>query len=326
MNTQVFEELRSEILKGLPEKVIEKAISDNEWFTEESIQSALNAICSEMLDGKTLERWIKDYKFRNDINIGVIMAGNIPLVGFFDMLAVLVSGAKCYVKPSSKDKALIEWCMETLRDKDPKIKLYEFNKTAHFDAVIATGSDNSNRYFVSEYGSVPLLMRGSRFSVAIIDDTITDSDIILLWDDIFTYYSLGCRNVSHIFIPKTFDMQKIIDCWKISGKDVGFIKYRNNYTYTKAEKMMNDEKFIDGGYFIFTERYPSIGALSDISFSRYDSMAELQKTIDSMDDKLQCVVSSGFNHPRNAFFGKAQHPTLTDYPDSKNVLKFLSEI
>lgn len=242
-----FTHLKNTLSKGLPQEVIENAIKGNSWFSEDTIKSSITAICDTMLQEDELKKWISGYNFNNSYNVGVIMAGNIPLVGFYDMLAVLVSGSACYYKPSSKDKVLVDWVAKEIKNINPDTKLFKLEENAKLDAIIATGSDNSNRYFESRYGKLKSLYRGSRTSVAVLTKACSNTEIELLHRDIFTYCGLGCRNVSHLYLERDFDVENLLQCFK--NVEFSNPKFVNNYKYQRAEKVINNETFLDGGYF-----------------------------------------------------------------------------
>lgn len=321
----VFVELKERLSCGVPSLVVEQAIECNNWFTVESINGSVDAICNTILDRKLLREWIMPYDFTQNHNVGVIMAGNIPLVGFYDLISVLISGSTCYYKTSSKDNILIEWIVSELKDinKDVKVKLLDDDSP--LDAIIAMGSDNSNRYFHSKYGNLKALYRGSRTSVAVVKIATTAEQIKKLHGDIFTYWGLGCRNVSHLYIERGVDIVNIINIFK--ENKVTFSKYLNNYRYSRAEKVLNSETFIDGGFFTLQEKNAKLGLLSEITFSYFENIETVELEINANDSKIQCVVCDDLIfHHRSVPFGRAQMPKLEDAPDSKNTLEFICGI
>ncbi|MFI3261524.1 MAG: hypothetical protein R3Y26_01315 [Rikenellaceae bacterium] len=320
-----FLTLKSRLSSDIPQEVITKALKDNSWFSEDTIVNSVKAICSTMLIESELTKWVAPYNFTSTHNVGVIMAGNIPLVGFYDLLAVLISGSTCYYKPSSKDKALIDWVVSEIKNINPKTPIYKLEDDSPLEAIIATGSDNSNRYFESRYGKLNSLYRGSRTSVAILTKNCTDQQINLLHNDIFTYCGLGCRNVSHLYIEQGFDIYRLLESFK--KRNINHKKYSNNYRFQKAEKVINKESFFDGGYFTLQEKEAKLGLLSEITFSYFSNLAEVKAELTLNDNKIQCIVTELDDfHIRAVNFGKAQQPTLFDAPDSKDVLKFLAEL
>lgn len=321
---KIYEELSNRLL-NIPQSVIERAISKNPWFTQENIRYAIDGICSNMLNPHKVEQWINSFGDTKPPNkkVGVIMAGNLPLVALYDLLSIITIGCKCYYKCSSKDRILMEWVINELQQLGGnEIVIKPLNKSSDIDLIIATGSDNSNRYFQSQYGQIPSLFRGSRFSVAIVDNNCNDKELIALWDDIFIHYGLGCRNVSHLFISHDFDLNRLINLWIKEGKHINFKKYLNNYKFCRAEKIMNGEEFIDCDYFLLQHSQPNIGALSQITYSHYHSKEELNDTLQRYDTKIQCVVGD-LNLPRGVNYGEAQQPELWDVADGIDVPSFL---
>lgn len=320
----IFESLAKVLQCGVPDDIMEKALNQNRWFTAQTVNYAVKSICEEMLNRENLSKWVAPYCFNPNVNVGVIMAGNIPLVGFYDLLAVVISGANCYYKASSKDSTLTNWVIQKLKNIDHSCVIEPLKDNTVLNGIIATGSDNANRYFKSQYRNIHSLLRASRTSVAIVDDTTTDDQLLRLWNDVFIYFGLGCRNVSHIFISESFDIDRLRDIW--NGKIIDFVKFNNNYRASKAKKMMLGEVFTDGGYYTLSERSMSYGELSDISYSKYSNINEVKVFLEIEDAKIQCVVSDKLSHKRSAYYGNAQSPSLWDFPDSKNVLEFIASL
>ena len=293
----------------------------NGWFRPSEVCGALRAIAADMLDRRKLAAWIGSYPalpVSEPRNILVIMAGNIPAVGFFDLLCVCMSGHRCLVKPSSKDSATIDFIITELRRIDPSVPI-EYYRSQRVDAVTATGSDNTNRYFRALYGGIPSLLRGNRSSVAVLSGDETEEELRGLSEDIFAYSGLGCRNVSLIFTPRGRIPQ-------IRAPHDLNPKYLNNYRQTRAVAAMRGSDFIDTGCAVMMHECGFPSELSRINFAFYDSAAEVAEWLAAHDGELQCVVSRSIGHPRRVGFGCAQHPSLTDYPDAADVMKFLSSI
>lgn len=301
--------------------VIQDAQRVNGWFEATDIRRAIEAIRTQMLDPERLHQWLADYPtlpVRAAKNVLVITAGNIPLVGFFDLLCVLASGHRCLLKPAAKDTPLTDYILTLLREIKPNtpIEIYDDNQTP--DAVIATGSDNTNRYFRSHYAGIPSLLRGSRQSVAVLDGTERHEQLTALSNDIFAYSGLGCRNVSLVFLPQGSTLRLTPPAMSP--------KYRNNYRQTRALLTMAETPFIDLGEAVAVEERVFPHALSRINYSDYSDSAEVAAWLAEHDRELQCVVTESLLHPRSVSFGAAQSPTLTDYPDAADVLKFLAQI
>ncbi len=296
------------------------AMADNAWFTEEDIRRAVGAICACMLDAGRIGEWLAHYPALAEVSrprrVAVIMAGNIPLVGFFDLMCVAVSGNVPVVKYSAKDRALMEYIVEILGGIEPEMAIEEYREGECVDAVIATGGESANLWFESTFGGVPHLFRGSRHSVAVLSGNETDAETEALADDIFSYAGLGCRNVSLIFAPEGYNLH-------LPARNM-CDGYYHNYLRTKALLTMSGKRFTDTGTAVVVEggaEFPS--ALSRINVVRYSSSDEVAGWLAAHDGELQCVVSDLRLHPRTVGFGKAQYPELHDYADDVDVMGFL---
>lgn len=311
----------SERLAHLPENIVKEAIDENPWYTPEAIHTAVEAIRREMLDPELLTCWLSAYQVpvANPKRVLVIMAGNLPLVGFFDLLCVVAAGHHCIVKPSSKDKALTTHIINELSNIDPKVGISYYDGYTLPDAVIATGSDNTNRYFRARYGTIPTLLRGSRQSVAVLTGEESEAEMRGLEEDIWLHNGLGCRNVSMLFFKEGMAFPAIRPTSLHS-------KYRNNYLQNKALLEMTGEPFIDLGGAIAMESNHFPARLSTLTYRYYRTTEEVAEWLTAHDRELQCVVAREKLHPRAVPFGRAQHPTLTDYPDAVDVVAFLEQI
>lgn len=312
---------------SISEWVMAGACRENGWFTPVDIMRAVEAIRQEMLDGTKLRRWVDRYPTlpaAHPRNVGVIAAGNIPLVGFFDLLCVLMSGHRCLLKPSSKDRVLMDYIVAQLRQIEPGIPIFPYTGSEPLDAVIATGSDNTNRYFRSRYRQMPALFRGSRASVAVLsgqeDETVLDA----LAEDIFSYSGLGCRNVSRLWAPREYDLSGLLD--RLSRFAVPNRRYRNNYLQRRALLALGDTPYLDGGFFLLREGDNWPVSVSEIVVTRYDRPESVSVWLSSQEHRIQCVVGDRSLHARAVPFGRAQHPALDEYPDGRDVLAFLTEI
>lgn len=302
-------------------RALEAACAANEWFAPGDVRRAVGALVDEMLQPGKLAAWLARYPalpVAAPRNVLVVMAGNIPLVGFFDLLCTLAAGHRCTVKPSSKDTALMEYVVGLLRGIDPAVPVRFHDGTESVEAVIATGSNNAVRYFQSRYAGIPTLLRGSRQSVAVLSGNETPRQIEGLCDDIWAYSGLGCRNVSLVFVPEGYEA-------KLHIKQVNS-KYRSNYIQQKALLVMQRVPFVDLGGAVLVEQREFPEALSRIAVSRYRSLEEVSEWLALHDGELQCVVSECITHGRRVGFGKSQTPTLFDYPDDRDILDWLSKI
>lgn len=303
-------------------EVILRATEENPWFSPEEIRRAVEALNREMLQRNKLQKWLEAYPALPVVRpaeVLVIMAGNIPLVGFFDLLCVVASGHRCRVKPSAKDRVLMEYVVQTLRELDPEVPVAISDATAQTaDAVIATGSDNANRYFRAHYAGIPTLLRGHRQSVAVLSGTESKEQLKGLADDIWAYSGLGCRNVSMLFMPEGYRPALAVPAVHP--------KYRNNYLQTRALLTMQHRPLLDLGAAVAVEQREFPTALSELSWSYYRTTDEVAAWLAEHDAELQCVVTECLEHPRRVAFGQAQSPRLTDYPDARDVMAWLSEI
>lgn len=298
-------------------KVIARACGANGWFTPAEVRRAARALATEMLTEERLRGWLAAYPLpvAQVRNVLVIMAGNIPFVGFFDLLCVMAAGHRCLVKPSAKDRVLMKHIVAQLLDIEPKARVSLYDGTQPVDAVIATGSDNANRHFRAQYAGIPALLRGSRQSVAVLSGRETPEQLRGLADDIWAYSGLGCRSVSLLFLPEGYEP-------KLEMPDVN-PKYTNNYRQEKALCEMTGTPYMDFGCAVAVEQRAFPAALSRIAYSRYGTTEEVAEWLAEHDDELQCVVTTLLPHSRRVDFGRAQSPGLTDWPDDRDVLEFL---
>ena len=275
-------------------RIIRRAEQENGWFTEPEIRRAVEALRSEMLDQVRLRAWLAPYRVPVAVprDVLVIMAGNLPLVGLFDLLCVVASGHRCLVKPSSKDRVLIGY------------------------AVIATGGDNANRYFRARFPGIPALLRGSRQSVAVLTGHESPEQLAGLSDDVFAYSGLGCRNVSLLFLPG--------GCEPMLAPPPMSPKYHNNYMQQRALLTLQGRSFRDCGGALLLPMRDFPPALSCIAYSHYERADEVSAWLEEHDSEVQCVVSDCLQHSRQVPFGRAQSPALTDYPDDRDVMEFLA--
>jgi Acyl-CoA reductase (LuxC) len=303
------------------------AVNQNNWFTKNNIDSALEAI-GMMLNDVDLENWVVPYDFPKDSNknIGLVMAGNIPMVGFHDLLCVLITGNTALVKLSSQDELLMKYIIKQLIIINPAISDYikiteRLNDT---DAVIATGSDNTARYFKHYFGKNPHIIRQNRTSIAVLNGQESDEDIRNLGEDIFQYYGLGCRNVSKIYVPENFDNVPFIDALMPFEATIEHHKFRNNYDYNKSIYLVNREPHFDSGFFLMRESIELVSPISVIFYEKYSNEAELNLKISANQDKIQAIVSNLAWYEGSIPFGTAQCPTLEDYADGVDTMEFLT--
>jgi len=306
------------------ENLIERQHLLNQWFTPENVRMAIGSI-AEKLTEENLNIWTDRYPALKEKNhpytTAVIMAGNIPLVGFHDFLSVLISGNRILAKTSSKDSELIRYIAEILcsinSDFTEFIDFTEGNLSG-FDAVIATGSDNSSRYFEYYFGKYPHIIRKNRNSVAIITGDEKAGEFGELGRDVFTYFGLGCRNVSKLYLPEGFRVEEILENWSEFSSVMNHSKYANNYEYNLAVWLVNREKFLDTGYILLKEEKSLASPISTLYYEYYKSPEMLAGTLEGIKERIQCIAGKGYN--RN---GSLQSPDLWDYSDNIDTLDFL---
>lgn len=308
---------------------IKLAQESNGWFSKSNIAfTFLN--WSNALTENNITNWLSKYNF-NDVNpqtVAIIMAGNIPLVGFHDFLCVLITGHNVLVKQSSNDKHLLPFLAKYLEIVEPdfkgKIKFTE-EKLEGFDAVIATGSDNTARYFEYYFKNRPSIIRKNRNSVAVLTGNETNEQLENLSDDIFRYYGLGCRNVSKLFVPKDYDFQALFKAVYKWHPIINESKYANNYDYNKAVYLMSEFDMLENGFLMIKEDQSYASPIATLFYEFYNSKEELKQKISAESDKIQCVVSQDFLDTEIPF-GKTQNPELFDYADNVDIIEFLLEI
>ncbi len=301
----------------------------NAWFTKKNIKRAISAIGDSLMPEK-LEKWIDNYpdieKYYSKKNIGVITAGNIPLVGFHDFLTVLISGNRFIGKLSTKDNRLLKFIADYLIKLNTDFtSLIEFtgNKLENFDAVIATGSNNTSRYFEYYFGKYPHIIRKNRNSVAILYGNETDEELKTLGDDIFSYFGLGCRNISKIFFPKDYSFDSFFENLQEFFPVYNHNKYANNYDYNKSIYLMNQIQHFDNGFVILKEDEGLSSPIGVVYFQYYDDINNAKEYIHLNKDQIQCVVSKPNLIENTIHFGKAQQPELWDYADNIDTMEFL---
>ncbi len=303
--------------------------SHNGWFTPEQVYFAVQS-WAEALQEDNLDQWLSGYDFSTvkPKTVGLILAGNIPLVGFHDFLSVLLSGHTVLVKTSSNDQHLIKFLANYLIAVNPELKesiVFTDGKLENFDAVIATGSNNTARYFEFYFKDKPSIIRKNRNSVAVLTGKESHADLVNLGEDIFRYFGLGCRNVSKLFVPKDYDFQPFFQAI-YEYKDVIFYeKYSNNYDYNKAVFLMSNFKLLDNEFLTLKEDSSYASPISSVFYEFYDNLEELQLRLKKEADQIQCIVSGGAIE-NSIPFGQTQKPKLWDYADNVDTLQFLIQI
>ncbi len=308
---------------------IKRAKEFNGWFTEDNILYAFNS-WSNILIKSDLTKWTSTYSLNilNPVNIGIIMAGNIPLVGFHDFLSVLVSGNNAIVKQSSTDKYFLPLIAKYLEKIEPSFKgkiTFTDEKLNNFDAVIATGSNNTARYFDYYFGKYPNIIRQNRNSVAILTGEETKEELQNLGEDIFRYFGLGCRSVSKLFVPKNYDFDLFFNAIYDYKDLINYIKYQNNYDYNKAVYLMSQFKLVENGFLMLKEDLSYSSPIATLFYEYYGSMDELKQKLAFEKESIQCIV--GDQNIKNIVpFGETQKPQLWDYADGVDTLEFIQNL
>ena len=311
------------------EKTLIESHSYNSWFTIDNLKLSLKN-WSNSLQENIISDWLSKYNIedKSSKKIAIIMAGNIPAVGFHDLLCSLLLNFDCIVKLSSEDKLLIPFIVKFLESRNEKLKnkvTFESDKLKDFDGVIATGNNNSHRYFDYYFSKYPNLLRKTRHSIAVLDGKESDNDLSDLSNDIFNYFGLGCRSVSKVFIPYGYDLDLLFNAFFRHKEVVNHNKYVNNFDYNKAVYLMSKEKFIENGFIILKEESKLGSPIGCLFYEFYNDKKEITKLINNNSDSIQCVVSN-INFNTNIKFGQTQCPNISDYADNNDTIKFLLKI
>ncbi len=326
-----LQELRRFLLDSeLHQSTIEKTYQNNRWFTPENQKKSIEAICNHFLDDQCLTNWTEPYieqiHHSQSEKIGLIPAGNIPLVGFHDWLCIFITGKQAIVKNSEKDAYWLPYLVDFLEQTNPSIKgqTVFVEQLKGFDKVIATGSNNTSRYFESYFAKVPHIIRKNRQSVAILTGDETDEELVELGHDILDYFGLGCRNVSKIFLPTSFDKIRLFRALEAFDDIIFHSKYKNNFDYNYALYLLNKVPFFHNGSLVFLENTALSSRIAAVHFQYYEHIEEVEKELKSQSDSIQCIVSKSTDlHLNTVGIGFAQQPKLWDYADNINTLEFL---
>lgn len=308
------------------EETITLAKHKNGWFIKENVEFALKS-WGELLKEDVLSEWLGAYDLEQNTTktVAVIMAGNIPLVGFHDLLSVLLTGNKALIKLSSNDNILMYFTRDYLVSIEPLLKdkiIFSDGKIQDFDAVIATGSNNTARYFEHYFGKVPNIIRKNRNSIAVLTGKESTEQLEALGEDIFRYYGLGCRSVSKLFVPKAYDFDTFFKSIYRYHPIVEQKKYANNYDYNKAVYLMSEFKILDNGFLILKNDKSYASPIASLFYENYDTLDTLKAHLKNDNDQLQCVVGDGILDGEIAF-GETQKPSLYDYADGVDTVDFL---
>ena len=300
--------------------------SHNGWYTPENVCFSVSS-WAEALTEENLDKWLSGYSFSEvePKTVALILAGNIPLVGFHDFLSVLISGHRALVKTASNDQHLLPFLAKYLIAVNPEFKNYITfveGKLENFDAVIATGSDNTARYFEYYFKDKPSIIRKNRNSVAVLDGSESKEQMIALGEDIFRYFGLGCRNVSKLFIPENYNFDLFFNGVFPYQDVIKYEKYANNYDYNKAVFLMSNFNLLDNEFLIIKEDSSYSSPISSVFYEFYDDIIDIKNRLQTDKDKIQCVVSNNLVE-NSVAFGATQKPHLWNYADNVDTIKFL---
>lgn len=307
-------------------QAIDKAHRENGWFTPDFIRLASENICNQYLPSQLLLDWLKKYNVPDKIdrpkNVGIVMAGNIPMVGFHDFLCVFLSGHRQVIKPSTKDHVLVRHLSEKLISWDLRVQDYVSfaDMLKGCDAYIATGSNNSSRYFDYYFGKYPHIIRRNRTSVAILTGEETMDELVHLADDVYIYYGLGCRNVTKLYVPYEYDFVPLLEAFRKYDHLSNHNKYKNNYDYQLAVMMINKQYYMTNGSILLREDKSDFSAISKLNYEYYTDRAATVALL-LKNKTLQCVVGKDLLP-----FGSTQLPSLNDYADGIDTMLFLRNL
>jgi hypothetical protein len=308
------------------QQVKHKAYIENHWFVPEFIELAISTIVQSFLQPHQLEQLISEYQIPgenpNPKKVGIVMAGNIPLVGFHDLLCVFLSGHYAMLKPSSKDRALITHLVKKLMEWNPEVEQYIaiHDMIRNCDAYIATGSNNSSRYFEYYFSKYPSIIRKNRTSIAILTGHESNEELEKLADDVYQYFGLGCRNVTKIFVPKNYDFIPLLNAFKKYNHLSDHHKFKNNYDYNLAIHILNNQFYMTNDSILLVENASSFSPISQLHYEYYTNEDEVREKLKNSRD-IQCIVSK-----KDIHFGGAQCPQVCDYADGVDTMLFLKSL
>ena len=325
-----FLEVKPENYNEVVEKfaaLLRKSEIENSWFTQESQRFALKQ-WADLLTEENLNHWLSKYKPSHDSKkVGLILAGNIPMVGFHDVISVILSQHIALIKLSSKDRTILPFLLNKWQEFSEAELQYEFvEKLQDFDAVIATGSNNTARYLEYYFKDHLSIIRKNRTSIAVLKGDETPEELQLLAEDIFRYYGLGCRNVTRLFIPQDFVIDGLFENFLNFKEIINHNKYANNYEYNRAIYLLNQERFWDNNFVMLKEDEALFSPLSVINFTRYKNIDEVKNFIKENEENIQAIVAKPELGLDSIALGEAQNPDLETYADHVDTMQFLEVI
>ena len=297
----------------------------NRWFTQPNIERAARAIATDWLTEEAINGWLAPYTGRSlpAGDLGIVCAGNIPFVGLHDILCAYVAGIPAQIKASTKDEHLITWAVERLRELSPDWPVRLVDRLESPDRVIATGSDNTNRYFEHYFRRMPSLLRRNRTSLAILTGEESDDELRLLVDDVLSFFGLGCRNVSQILIPEGFDLQRLADATSDFTHYRQHALFMDNYDYRRTLLLMNGTQHVPTDALLIVPDDRLHAALATVHVRHYTTPDDVDDVLIDHRNDLQTVVGRANDRWTTTPLGQAQRPMLRDYADGEDVLDFL---
>lgn len=313
-------------IEQIPETAKIQAQNQNQWFSEESIEKALKGV-QTYLQAEHLEKWVRQYPelSTSPQKVAVVMAGNVPLVGFHDFLCVLMSGHILLARPSSEDNVLIRAVADLLVEIEPAFatSIHFVEKINEADKVIATGSDNTARYFAYYFAKKPHIIRKNRVSIAILNGKESKEELEALGEDIFTYFGLGCRNVAKLYMPRGYSFDAFFEALQTFAQVRNHHKYFNNYEYNKAIYLLKPIAHLDNGFLLVSESTEIASPVACLYYEYYENFKDLEQKLAPYTEKIQCIVSQKAFWQNSYAFGEAQKPKVWDYADCIDTMKFL---
>lgn len=305
---------------------------NNPWFTIENQKEALHAIKTKFLDEEKLQEWTEKYEIPggpSQTRLGLVLAGNIPLVGFHDILCGFVAGHRIRVKLSDKDKFLLPFLFKLLEEIDDRTAAFFeiIERLNNFDAIIATGSNNSSRYFEAYFGKYPNIIRKNRNAVAVLDGSENEADLMALGRDVFSYFGLGCRNVSKLYLPKDYTFEPLLEAFHEYRDIVLNSKYKNNFDYNFAVLVLNKVQYKANGCILLSENKAIPSSIATLHYEHFDSVGQVQEELKTRRAEIQAVVTKlELDEVPKVGIGKAQEPELWDYADGVDTMEFLLKL
>lgn len=325
--TRLGEHLRGE--DDYLRAVMQRAKFHNPWFTIENQELSIRAIAEQFLDGGKLSEWLSRYQIPEQAaprTVAIVMAGNLPLVGFHDLLCVFAAGHKALIKLSDKDQYLLPYLLELLGQFDERAgSCFETTERLQgFEAVIATGSNNSARYFEAYFSKYPHIIRKNRNGVAVLDGKESEAELLALGRDVFQYFGLGCRNVSKLYVPRGYRFEPLLEALHEYREIVQHDKYKNNFDYNYALYILNKEPYMANGCIILTENASLQSRIAGLHYEFYDELDEVEAEISRRKGEIQLVAARpGLLRQAALPFGQTQQPQLWDYADGVDTMAFL---